>query len=320
MGDPGVGKTSIAEGLAWLIVEGKAPKPLLEAEVYSLDVGSLIAGTKYRGDFEKRMKGLLDELKEKPNAILFIDEIHMIVGAGSSMSSNMDVSNLIKPALANGELKCIGSTTFSEYRQVFEKDHALSRRFQKIDVNEPSIDDSIEILRGLKPRYEEFHDVEYTDEALVSAVQLSAKHIHERFLPDKAIDVIDEAGAYRRLGLTPDPEQVADEDALLEELTQTDSPLIKSEESTDSEANDAEHPVVDTKDIYAKMDAEDFDSLDDLDEELDVATSDNQDDFESTQIDLQKSSEDAEATDSQPTIIDVADIEAIVSKLRSHTA
>ena len=315
VGDPGVGKTSIAEGLAWLIVEGKAPKPLLEAEVYSLDVGSLIAGTKYRGDFEKRMKGLLDELKEKPNAILFIDEIHMIVGAGSSMSSNMDVSNLIKPALANGELKCIGSTTFSEYRQVFEKDHALSRRFQKIDVNEPSIDDSIEILRGLKPRYEEFHDVEYTDEALVSAVQLSAKHIHERFLPDKAIDVIDEAGAYRRLGLTPDPEQVADEDALLEELTQTDSPLIKSEESTDSEANDAEHPVVDTKDIYAKMDAEDFDSLDDLDEELDVATSENQDAFESTQIDLQKSSEDAEATDSQPTIIDVADIEAIVSKL-----
>lgn len=199
VGDPGVGKTSIAEGLAWLIVNDKAPKPLSGCVVYSLDIGALIAGTKYRGDFEKRMKALLDALKAKPNAILFIDEIHMIIGAGSSMSSNMDVSNLIKPALASGELRCIGSTTFTEYRQVFEKDHALSRRFQKIDVNEPSINETIDILRGLKKQYEKFHNVSYTDQALQSAVNLAVKHIHERFLPDKAIDVIDEAGAFVRL-------------------------------------------------------------------------------------------------------------------------
>lgn len=199
VGDPGVGKTSIAEGLAWLIVNDKAPKPLSGCVVYSLDIGALIAGTKYRGDFEKRMKALLDALKAKPNAILFIDEIHMIIGAGSSMSSNMDVSNLIKPALASGELRCIGSTTFTEYRQVFEKDHALSRRFQKVDVNEPSIDETIDILRGLKKQYEKFHNVSYTDQALQSAVHLAVKHIHERFLPDKAIDVIDEAGAFVRL-------------------------------------------------------------------------------------------------------------------------
>lgn len=199
VGDPGVGKTSIAEGLAWLIVNDKAPKPLSGCVVYSLDIGALIAGTKYRGDFEKRMKALLDALKAKPNAILFIDEIHMIIGAGSSMSSNMDVSNLIKPALASGELRCIGSTTFAEYRQVFEKDHALSRRFQKIDVNEPSINETIDILRGLKKQYEKFHNVSYTDQALQSAVHLAVKHIHERFLPDKAIDVIDEAGAFVRL-------------------------------------------------------------------------------------------------------------------------
>ena len=199
VGDPGVGKTSIAEGLAWLIVNDKAPKPLSGCVVYSLDIGALIAGTKYRGDFEKRMKALLDALKAKPNAILFIDEIHMIIGAGSSMSSNMDVSNLIKPALVSGELRCIGSTTFTEYRQVFEKDHALSRRFQKVDVNEPSIDETIDILRGLKKQYEKFHNVSYTDQALQSAVNLAVKHIHERFLPDKAIDVIDEAGAFVRL-------------------------------------------------------------------------------------------------------------------------
>ena len=199
VGDPGVGKTSIAEGLAWLIVNGKAPKPLENAEVFSLDIGALVAGTKYRGDFEKRLKQLLNALKKKPEAILFIDEIHMIIGAGSSMGSTMDASNLIKPALANGSLRCIGSTTFQEYRQVFEKDHALSRRFQKIDVNEPSISETIDILRGLKSKFEDFHHVKYDDQALVSAEEHSAKFINDRLLPDKAIDVIDEAGAQRRL-------------------------------------------------------------------------------------------------------------------------
>ena len=203
VGDPGVGKTSIAEGLAWLIVNGNAPKPLLDTTIYGLDIGALIAGTKYRGDFEKRMKALLEALKSHGKAILFIDEIHMIVGAGSSMNSNMDVSNLIKPALANGELRCIGSTTFTEYRQIFEKDHALSRRFQKIDVVEPSVADTIEILRGLKSRYEAFHHVSYTDDALVAAAKLSAKHIHERFLPDKAIDTLADAIKLSRAGLKP---------------------------------------------------------------------------------------------------------------------
>ena len=209
VGDPGVGKTSIAEGLAWLIVNGKAPKPLADAEVYSLDIGALVAGTKYRGDFEKRLKQLLNALKKNPNAILFIDEIHMIIGAGSSMGSTMDASNLIKPALANGSLRCIGSTTFQEYRQVFEKDHALSRRFQKVDVNEPSINETIDILRGLKAKFEDFHHVKYDDQALVAAVELSAKFIHDRFLPDKAIDVIDEAGAQRRLKTEADDSMIS---------------------------------------------------------------------------------------------------------------
>ena len=241
VGDPGVGKTSIAEGLAWLIVNDKAPKPLSGCVVYSLDIGALIAGTKYRGDFEKRMKALLDALKAKPNAILFIDEIHMIIGAGSSMSSNMDVSNLIKPALASGELRCIGSTTFTEYRQVFEKDHALSRRFQKIDVNEPSIDETIDILRGLKKQYEKFHNVSYTDQALQSAVHLAVKHIHERFLPDKAIDVIDEAGAFVRL-------QKQAENQL--------ESSVDSNQSVDGVANDklSNQPVVDEDALVDDLD------------------------------------------------------------------
>ena len=242
VGDPGVGKTSIAEGLAWLIVNDKAPKPLSGCVVYSLDIGALIAGTKYRGDFEKRMKALLDALKAKPNAILFIDEIHMIIGAGSSMSSNMDVSNLIKPALASGELRCIGSTTFAEYRQVFEKDHALSRRFQKVDVNEPSIDETIDILRGLKKQYEKFHNVSYTDQALQSAVHLAVKHIHERFLPDKAIDVIDEAGAFVRLQKQAE--------------NQVES-SVDSNQSTDAVANDklSNQPVVDEDALVDDLDA-----------------------------------------------------------------
>lgn len=241
VGDPGVGKTSIAEGLAWLIVNDKAPKPLSGCVVYSLDIGALIAGTKYRGDFEKRMKALLDALKAKPNAILFIDEIHMIIGAGSSMSSNMDVSNLIKPALASGELRCIGSTTFAEYRQVFEKDHALSRRFQKIDVNEPSINETIDILRGLKKQYEKFHNVSYTDQALQSAVNLAVKHIHERFLPDKAIDVIDEAGAFVRLQKQAE--------------NQVESG-VDSNQSTDTVANDklSNQPVVDEDALVDDLD------------------------------------------------------------------
>lgn len=241
VGDPGVGKTSIAEGLAWLIVNDKAPKPLSGCVVYSLDIGALIAGTKYRGDFEKRMKALLDALKAKPNAILFIDEIHMIIGAGSSMSSNMDVSNLIKPALASGELRCIGSTTFAEYRQVFEKDHALSRRFQKVDVNEPSIDETIDILRGLKKQYEKFHNVSYTDQALQSAVHLAVKHIHERFLPDKAIDVIDEAGAFVRLQKQAE--------------NQVESG-VDSNQSTDTVANDklSNQPVVDEDALVDDLD------------------------------------------------------------------
>ena len=241
VGDPGVGKTSIAEGLAWLIVNDKAPKPLSGCVVYSLDIGALIAGTKYRGDFEKRMKALLDALKAKPNAILFIDEIHMIIGAGSSMSSNMDVSNLIKPALASGELRCIGSTTFTEYRQVFEKDHALSRRFQKVDVNEPSINETIDILRGLKKQYEKFHNVSYTDQALQSAVNLAVKHIHERFLPDKAIDVIDEAGAFVRLQKQAE--------------NQVES-TVDSNQSIDAVANDklSNQPVVDEDALVDDLD------------------------------------------------------------------
>lgn len=199
VGEPGVGKTAIAEGLARMIVEEQVPEPLLDATVYSLDLGALLAGTKYRGDFEKRLKNLLAELRKKDHAILFIDEIHTIIGAGAASGGVMDASNLLKPLLASGELKCMGSTTFQEYRTIFEKDRALSRRFQKIDVVEPTVEDTIGILKGLKSRFEKHHNVVYTDAALKTAAELSARYINDRFLPDKAIDVIDEVGAWQRL-------------------------------------------------------------------------------------------------------------------------
>jgi len=199
VGEAGVGKTAIAEGLAKRIVEGSVPDVLADAVIYSLDLGALVAGTKYRGDFEKRLKSVLTSLKKVPNAVLFIDEIHTIIGAGSASGGTMDASNLIKPALASGELRCIGSTTFQEYRGIFEKDRALARRFQKIDIVEPTVGETYQILQGLKPKYEAHHGVTYADDALQAAVDLSVKHIGDRLLPDKAIDVIDEAGARQRL-------------------------------------------------------------------------------------------------------------------------
>ena len=199
VGEAGVGKTAIAEGLARMIVENQVPDVLLDATIYSLDMGSLVAGTKYRGDFEKRLKAVLAEVKKQPGAILFIDEIHTVIGAGAASGGVMDASNLIKPALANGELRCIGSTTYNEYRGIFEKDHALARRFQKIDITEPSVQDTVDILRGLKSRYEEHHGIKYEDDALRAAAELAASHINDRHMPDKAIDVVDEAGANLRL-------------------------------------------------------------------------------------------------------------------------
>ena len=199
VGEAGVGKTAIAEGLAKRIVEGDVPEILKDNVIYALDLGALVAGTKYRGDFEKRLKGLVNQLKKQPESILFIDEIHTIIGAGSASGGVMDASNLIKPVLASGQLRCIGSTTYQEYRGIFEKDHALARRFQKIDVLEPSVEDTILILKGLKSRFEQHHDVKYSPEALRVAVELSDRYITDRHLPDKAIDVIDEAGAKQRL-------------------------------------------------------------------------------------------------------------------------
>ncbi|PID59933.1 MAG: ATP-dependent Clp protease ATP-binding subunit ClpA [Gammaproteobacteria bacterium] len=199
VGEAGVGKTAIAEGLARRIVDGDVPEVLASAVIYSLDLGALVAGTKYRGDFEKRLKSILGQLKNEPGAVLFIDEIHTIIGAGAASGGVMDASNLIKPMLASGELKCIGSTTYQEYRGIFEKDRALSRRFQKIDVIEPTVDQTYQILKGLKSRYEEFHDVEYSNKALKTAAELAGRYINDRFLPDKAIDVIDEAGANNRV-------------------------------------------------------------------------------------------------------------------------
>ncbi|MFC0131667.1 ATP-dependent Clp protease ATP-binding subunit ClpA [Massilia eurypsychrophila] len=199
VGEAGVGKTAIAEGLAWRITQEEVPEILQNAIVYSLDMGALLAGTKYRGDFEQRLKAVLKQLKETPHGILFIDEIHTIIGAGSASGGTLDASNLLKPALANGQLKCIGATTYTEFRGVFEKDHALSRRFQKVDVNEPSVEQTIQILRGLKSRFEEHHGVKYSSSALSTAAELAARFINDRHLPDKAIDVIDEAGAAQRI-------------------------------------------------------------------------------------------------------------------------
>jgi len=199
VGEAGVGKTAIAEGLAWRITQGEVPDILAEAVVYSLDMGALLAGTKYRGDFEQRLKAVLKQLKEKPNAVLFIDEIHTLIGAGAASGGTLDASNLLKPALSSGQLKCIGATTFQEYRGIFEKDAALSRRFQKVDVVEPSVSETVDILKGLKSRFEEHHSVKYANAALQAAAELSAKYINDRHLPDKAIDVIDEAGAAQRI-------------------------------------------------------------------------------------------------------------------------
>jgi len=199
VGEAGVGKTAIAEGLAWRITRGEVPEILQAAQVFALDMGALLAGTKYRGDFEQRLKGVLKQIRGNPDAILFIDEIHTLIGAGSASGGTLDASNLLKPALSSGQLKCIGATTYTEYRGVFEKDHALSRRFQKIDVPEPSVEQTVQILRGLKSRFEEHHNVRYSAAALSAAAELSARFINDRHLPDKAIDVIDEAGAAQRL-------------------------------------------------------------------------------------------------------------------------
>ena len=199
VGEAGVGKTAIAEGLAKKIVDGEVPDVLAECNLYALDMGGLVAGTKYRGDFEKRLKAVMADLKRKPNAILFIDEIHTVIGAGAASGGVMDASNLIKPVLASGELRCIGSTTYQEYRGIFEKDRALARRFQKIDINEPSVDETVSILKGLKSRFEEHHQVKYSNKALRAAAELADKYITDRHMPDKAIDVIDEAGAANQL-------------------------------------------------------------------------------------------------------------------------
>ena len=199
VGDPGVGKTAIAEGLARKIIRGEVPEVLKNATIFALDMGALLAGTRYRGDFEERLKAVMKEIENYPGAILFIDEIHTVIGAGATSGGAMDASNLLKPALQSGTVRCIGSTTYKEYRQHFEKDRALVRRFQKIDVKEPTVEDSIAILQGLKPYFEEFHKLKYTGEAIKAAVELSAKYIHDRKLPDKAIDVIDETGASQML-------------------------------------------------------------------------------------------------------------------------
>src|SRR6056297_152877 len=217
VGEAGVGKTALAEGLALMIVEGRVPDVLNDCTIYALDMGTLVAGTKYRGDFEKRLKAVLGALRKNPGAILFIDEIHTVIGAGAASGGVMDASNLIKPVLANGQLRCIGSTTYQEYRGIFEKDHALARRFQKIDVLEPSVPETVQILKGLQSRFEEHHGIKYAEEAIQAAADLSARHINDRQLPDKAIDVIDEAGASLRLQST-DPANAVVEVELIENI------------------------------------------------------------------------------------------------------
>lgn len=235
VGESGVGKTAIAEGLAKRIVEGEVPDILKESVVYSLDLGALLAGTKYRGDFEKRLKALLSRLQQQEHAILFVDEIHTIIGAGAASGGVMDASNLLKPLLSSGKLRCIGSTTYDEYRGIFEKDKALSRRFQKIDVLEPSIDDSYKILQGLKPYFEEHHKIRYSDEALRTAVELAAKYINDRFLPDKAIDVIDEAGAYEQLQAEEQRKQeitVAEVEAVIAKMARIPEKSVSRDDKT----------------------------------------------------------------------------------------
>ena len=225
VGEPGVGKTAIAEGLALKISEGDVPDVLKDAKVYALDMGALVAGTKYRGDFEKRLKGIIKELTQEKDAILFIDEIHTMVGAGATSGGSMDASNLLKPALARGELKCIGATTYQEFRNFFDKDKALSRRFAKIDVEEPSIEDTFTILKGVQHKYENFHKINFTDEALQSAIDLSVKYLHDRFLPDKAMDIVDEVGAHFMLrgkeNVTVKPKDIEESVAKMMKLPST---------------------------------------------------------------------------------------------------
>jgi ATP-dependent Clp protease ATP-binding subunit ClpA len=235
VGDPGVGKTAIAEGLALRVHTGTVPDVLKNAEVYSLDMGALLAGTKFRGQFEERLKAVVKELTQKPNAVLFIDEIHTIVGAGATSGGTMDASNILKPALAAGKLRCLGSTTFQEYRSAIERDRALARRFQKIDIGEPSIDDTIAILQGLKSRYEQHHNVTYADSALVAAAKLSALYITDRMLPDKAIDVIDEAGARERMRPESERKSVIDDEAVEKVVSHIAGVPVKSVTKSEKE-------------------------------------------------------------------------------------
>src|SRR5687768_16599290 len=232
VGEAGVGKTAIAEGLAWRIVQKDVPEILADSNVYSLDMGALLAGTKYRGDFEQRLKGVLKSLKDKPNAVLFIDEIHTLIGAGAASGGTLDASNLLKPALSSGQLKCIGATTFTEYRGIFEKDAALSRRFQKVDVVEPTVQETVDILKGLKSRFEEHHGVKYAVAALQAAAELSAKYINDRHLPDKAIDVIDEAGAAQRI-LAPSKRKKTITKAEVEEIVAKNARIPPANVSND---------------------------------------------------------------------------------------